>query len=57
MVGEDGRNLGNWCSYSQGEQIIGSGGVWDGNDVAVISQMLQDQGRPPEVLGFVLGCK
>lgn len=57
MVGEDGPHLGNWCYYSQGEQIIGSGGFWDGNDVAVISQMLQDQGRHPEELGFVLGCR
>lgn len=35
--------------------MTGSGGVWDGKDVAVILKMLQDQEGQPKGLGFNLG--
>lgn len=38
------------------KHMIKSRGVWGGKDIAGISQMLQDQGRPPEELGCDLGC-
>lgn len=37
---------------SPGEQMIRRGGVWGGKDIAGLSQMLRDQGRPPEVPGL-----